>query len=53
MKRVMSAGWLALGAVLVGGGFTLGVAYWIFTLEDNGGPGFWEAPGYVSVGFWV
>ncbi len=49
MKRVTPAGWLALGAVLVGGGFTVGVAYWIFTLEDSGGPDFWEAPGFLSV----
>jgi hypothetical protein len=49
MKRITSAGWLALGTALVGGGFALGVAYWIFTLEDSGGPGFWEAPGFVSV----
>ena len=49
VKRVTSAGWLALGAVLVGGGFTVGVAYWIFTLEDSGGPGFWEPPGFLSV----
>lgn len=49
MKRLTSAGWLALGAALVGGGFTVGVAYWIFTLENKGGPDFWEVPGFLSV----
>lgn len=49
MRRVTSAGWLTIGAVLVGGGFTIGVAYWIFTLEDSGGPNFWETPGFLSV----
>src|SRR5688572_16840996 len=49
MRRVTSAAWLTLGTVLIGGGFAVGVAYWGFTLQDSGGPGFWEAPGFVSV----
>jgi hypothetical protein len=53
MKRVTPAGWLALGTALVGGGFTLGVAYWIFTLGNSGGRAFWEVPGFISVGLAV
>lgn len=49
MSRFSLSGLQALGTALVGGGCTVGVGYWIFTLQDSGPHGFWEWPGFVSI----